>query len=126
VELHPQREQVLVVDEVDQAVAAVQVLQEAELAGRVPQGDEVFEERDLHGRVVEQHPPVPAESGLPFEEARGHRRVRTRRVVVLRHGDRHGQIRGTETDPHDIEFRFRHVRPLANGPMWARISVSLT
>ena len=29
--------------------------------------------------------------------------------------DRHGQIGRAEADPHDIEFRFRHVRPLNVG-----------
>jgi hypothetical protein len=34
---------------------------------------------------------------------------------VLGHGDGHGQIGRAEADPHDIEFRFRHVRPLSGG-----------
>ena len=46
----------------------VQVAQEAELAGRVPQRHQVLEEGHLHGRVVDQHAAVPAERGLPLQE----------------------------------------------------------
>lgn len=73
VELDPQRKEVLVVDEVDQPVLALQIAEEAELAGRVPERHQVLEEGDLHGGVVDQHAAVPAEARLLLEEVSGDR-----------------------------------------------------
>jgi hypothetical protein len=94
-----------VVDEVHQAAAFLQVAQEAEGTGRIPHGDQVFEERDLHGGVVDQHPAVPSETGLPFEEVRRHRLARSGLVVVLSQGYRQSQVRRAETHTNDVVYR---------------------
>ena len=102
VELHPQREQVLVVDEVDQPVPGLQVAQEAELAGGVAHRHEVLEEGHLHGRVVDQHPAVPPEAGLAFEEPRRAAVGRGGAGVVLGQCDREREVRRAESDADDV------------------------
>jgi hypothetical protein len=103
VELDPQREQVLVVDEIDQAAPAVQVGQETEPAGRISHRDQIFEEGHLHRRVLEQHAAMPAEPGLALQEMRGHRLGGG--GVVLGHGDRQREVGGPETHPDQVELR---------------------
>ena len=83
VKLDPQRKQRLVVHEVHEAPAGVQVGDEAVGARRVAHRDEVLEERDLHRRVVEQHAAVPAEAFLLLDEQRVERRLGRVRGVVL-------------------------------------------
>jgi hypothetical protein len=104
VEFDPQREQALVVDEVDEPAALLQVAQEAEGTGRVPHRDEVLEEGHLHRRVLDEHAAVPAEAGLPLQEQRVHRR-RSGGGVVLVHRDRQRQVRRAEADPDKVEDR---------------------
>jgi hypothetical protein len=101
VELDAQREQDLVVDELDEAVAFAQVGQEAEVADRVPHGDQVLQERHLHGGVVEQHAAMPAEGGLPLEERGGERGATG--LVPLVDGDGQRQVGRAEPDADDVE-----------------------
>lgn len=68
VELDAEREEGLLVEEVHQPALLAQVAQKAEVTGRIAHGDQVLQERDLHGRVVDQHAAVPAEARLPFQE----------------------------------------------------------
>ena len=102
VELDAQREQRLVVDEVGQPAALVQVVDEAEVAGRVALGDQILQERDLHRRVVEQHPPVPAEPGLALEEADAQGPGGVGRGLLGR-GDGEPEVGGPEADAQDVE-----------------------
>ncbi len=89
VELHPQREQRLLVQEVDQSAAFAQEAQEAVVARRIAQGHQVLEERHLHRGVVDQHAPVPAEARLAFQEQGAQTAAGAGvRVVLL---DCHGQ-----------------------------------
>jgi hypothetical protein len=106
VELDPQREEVLVVDEVDQPPLALEIAEEAELAGRVPQRHQVLEEGHLHGRVVDQHAAVPAEARLLLEEARGDRLLPADACVVLADRDRHGHIGRSEADANEVVDRW--------------------
>ncbi|CAM5549958.1 hypothetical protein STENM36S_01019 [Streptomyces tendae] len=102
VELDPQREQAFVVDEVDQPSLALQVAEEAVLAGRVPQGHQVLEEGHLHGRVVDQHAAVPAEARLLLEEAGVERLLPAGPCVVFADRDRHGDIGRSEADTDEV------------------------
>jgi hypothetical protein len=68
VELPPGGEHRLVVDEVDQAPFGLQIGEKAELARRIPHGDQILEEGHLHRGPFQQHAPVPAEGGLFVEE----------------------------------------------------------
>ncbi len=124
VELLAQREHGLVVDEVNQAVPLMQERQITEIAGRIPQGYQVLEVGYLHRGPVEEHSPMPAESGLALQERHPQRRRRGNARVVLRHGDRQRQVRRAETDSDDVpnaDVRGRrtshHTR--SSGP-WAR------
>jgi len=56
------------VDEVGEAVALGEVDQEGPGAARVAHRHQVLEERHLHRRAVEQHPAVPTEMRLLFDE----------------------------------------------------------
>lgn len=102
VELHPQREEVLVVDEVDQSALALQVAEEAEFAGRVPERHQILEEGHLHGGVVDEHAAVPAEARLLLEEVGGDRILPADFAVVLAERDRHGHIRRAEADADEV------------------------
>ncbi|MCO5556213.1 hypothetical protein L7F22_009759 [Adiantum nelumboides] len=104
VELPAGRERRAVVDEVDEPVPVVEVGQEGEAAGRVPQRDQVLEVRDLHGGVLEQHPAVPAEPLLALDEPGAHPRVGRDRRVVLEQGDGDAEVRRPEPDPHHVEY----------------------
>lgn len=102
VELDPQREEVLVVDEVDQPALALQIAEEAVLAGRVPERHQVLEEGHLHGGVVDQHAAVPAEALLLLEEVGGDGLLPADAGVVLAQRDRHGHIGGAEADSDQV------------------------
>ncbi len=106
VELHAQREEVLVVDEVDQPPLALQVTEEAELAGRIPERHQVLEEGDLHGCVVDEHAAVPAESRLLLEEVSTDRLLGATACVVLTDRDGHGHIGRPEADANEVVDRW--------------------
>lgn len=119
VELDPQREEVLVVDEVDQAALALQEAEEGVLAARVPERHQVLEEGDLHGRVVDEHAAVPAEAGLLLEEVSGDGLLPSDARIVLAQRDRHGHVRRPEADTDQIVDQWcvarkslRHVTPI--------------
>ncbi len=102
VELHAQREEVLVVDEVDQTAAALEVAEEAVFARRVAQCHQVLEEGHLHRGVVDEHAAVPAEARLLLEEVGGDRLLRSDTGVVLAECDGHGHVRGAEADADEV------------------------
>lgn len=106
VELDPEREEVLVVDEVDQPPLALQIAEEAVLAGRVPERHQVLEEGHLHGRVVDEHAPVPAEARLLLEEVSADRLLGATSCVVLADRDRHGHIGRPEADTNEVVDRW--------------------
>jgi hypothetical protein len=101
VELEPGRKDRLVVDEVGEPALALQVGEERERARRVAHRDEILEERDLHRRGVDEHPPVPAELLLAFEEADAQRPAGAPAVVLL-DGDSERQVGGPEADAHEV------------------------
>ena len=92
VELDPQREQRLVVDEVDQPARARagRRTKLKSLAGLRIVTRSLRNETWIGG-VVEQHPAVPAELRLALEEAR-------RRAALLAQRDRQGEVGGAEAD----------------------------
>jgi len=102
VELDAQREERLVVHEVDEPPLLVQESDEAVRARRIAHRDEVLEERDLHRGVVDQHPAVPAEAVLLLDERGVDRSDRLGRVVVLVDGDRQREVRRPEADAEDV------------------------
>jgi hypothetical protein len=102
VELDPEREETLAVDEVDQPPLALQVTQEAELTRRIPQCHQVLEEGHLHGRVVDQHAAVPAEARLPLEEVSSDRLLPVDACIVLAERYRHGHIGRSEADSYEV------------------------
>jgi len=102
VEFDAQREEVLVVDEVDEPALALEVAQEGVLAGGVAERHQVLEEGHLHRRVVDEHAPVPAEARLLFEEVGGHRLLTADSGVVLVECDRHGHVGGAEADSDEV------------------------
>jgi hypothetical protein len=102
VELDAQREEGLVVDEVDQPPPALEVAEEAVLAGRIPERHQVLEKGDLHGRVIDQHAPVPAEARLLLEEVSSHPLPPADACVVLVERDRHGHIGRPEADSYEV------------------------
>jgi hypothetical protein len=62
------RAECLQADEVEKTSLLMQVVDEREFALRVPLRDEILQERDLHLSSIEEHPAMPTESRLPFEE----------------------------------------------------------
>src|SRR5690606_40100202 len=85
-------------------------------------GDQVFQERDLHGGVVDQHPAMPAERLLAFEEP--DIQVWTSRSgVVLGHGDGESQIGRSESHTEEVVARplvsqhCRHTCPITVGEL---------
>lgn len=56
------------VGEVDQAIVAMEVVEEGELGARIAQGRHILDEGDLHLGTREQHAGVPRELGLLLEE----------------------------------------------------------
>lgn len=68
VELDPQREKRLRVEEVHESAALPQEAQEAEVAGRIAHRDKVLEEGHLHRGIVDEHATVPAEGRLALQE----------------------------------------------------------
>jgi hypothetical protein len=110
VELDPQGEQRLLVDEVRQPVGAVQVGQETEVTGWVPHSDQVLHEGHLHGRVIDQHSAVPAELALAFEEEAGDRLGAARALVLFGDRDRQGEVRRPEADSDHVVDGYRCVR----------------
>lgn len=107
------------VDEVDQPALALQIAQEAELAGRVSERHQVLEEGDLHGGVVDEHAAVPAEARLLLEEVGGDRILPADFAVVLAERDRHGHIGRAEAYADEVVDRWcvarknlRHVTPI--------------
>lgn len=119
VELDAQREEVLVIDEIDQPALALQVAEEAVFAGRVAERHQVLEEGHLHGRVVDQHAAVPAETRLTLEEVGGDRFLPSDACVVLAERYRHGHIGRPEADAYEVvdqrcvtRRNLRHVTPI--------------
>lgn len=101
---------------------ALQVAEEAVLAGRVPQRHQVLEEGDLHGGVVDEHAAVPAEAGLLLEEVSGDCLLPADARVVLAERDSHGHIGRSEADANEVVDRLcvtrknlRHVTPIVRG-----------
>ena len=116
-ELHPGGEEGLVVDEIDEAAALVQVGEEGVATTGVPKRDQVLGEGDLHGRTVEHHALMPAERLLLLEEA-GTDPVGRRAVgVVLLDRDREREVRRPEPDPDQVERLLRPERGLARRPL---------
>ncbi|GAA3157202.1 hypothetical protein GCM10020001_096540 [Nonomuraea salmonea] len=85
------------VDEVEQPAFLPQIAQEAELAGRITHGDQVLQERDLHGRAFDEHAAMPAEGGLFLQEDRV-----DSVTVTLFERDGQGQVGGPEADANEV------------------------
>ncbi|GAA3291495.1 hypothetical protein GCM10020295_08470 [Streptomyces cinereospinus] len=124
VELDAQREQRLLVEEVDQSAPFAQVAQEAEVTGGVAHGHQVLEERHLHRGVVDEHAAMPAEPGLPFEEQGPQPAVSVGRRAVLLKCDRQGEIGRPEADAQKVvdgirpalQCRHRFIASREGGP----------
>ena len=117
VELVARREERLVVDEVHEPVAFVQVVEEGEPAPRIAERDQVLRERDLHRRPVEQHAGMPPEALLTFHEHGPDALVIGACLVVFLDRDRQREIRRSETDTHDVEYFWTaHASPTRSVP----------
>ena len=92
-------EEGLQIDEVLQAAFAVQIVKEAEAAFRVTWRDQIFQERDLHMGVVQQHMRVPGKAGLALNE-QGILRLPCLTMFVERKGQ--GNVGGAEADADQV------------------------
>ena len=104
VEFEPGREERLVVDEIDEPAAVVQVGEEAVAAGRVAERDQVLRERDLHRGAVEQHASVPAEVRLAFDETGAQLLLWRNPFVVFLDRDGECQVRRAEPNSDDVVY----------------------
>lgn len=68
-ELQSGRKEGSQVGEVDQSTFLLEVIEESEAAAGVTEGSQVFDEGNLHPGAGNQHPRMPGELLLPFEEA---------------------------------------------------------
>ena len=91
------------VDEVDQSTLLEQIREEAVSALRIPERHQVLRKRDLHGGTVEQHPGMPRELRLLFEEPRVH--PINGRTICIVFFDSNGQreVGRTEPDADDVD-----------------------
>ena len=114
VELHPQREEGLVVHEVRQPSLLVQVADEAAVARGIARRHEILQERDLHRRVLEQHAAVPAERLLALEEHGLDHVVGARLTIVLVDREREREIGRPEADADHVVHATMAGRVLAH------------
>ncbi len=103
VEFVARGEEGLVVDEVDQSTLLEQIREEAVSALWIPERHQVLRKRDLHGGTVEQHPGMPRELRLLFEEPRVH--PINGRTICIVFFDSNGQreVGRTEPDADDVD-----------------------
>ena len=67
-EFHAFRSEGLAVNEINQAAAVMQIVNEAEAALRIADCDQVFKEADLHVGPIEEHTWVPVEFRAGFHK----------------------------------------------------------
>ena len=92
-------EEGLQVDKVLQAAFAVEVIEEAETAPWVTRRDQIFEKRDLHMGIFQQHMRVPSKAGLALNK-QGILRLPCLALFVESYGQ--GNIGGAEADADQI------------------------
>ena len=91
------------VDEVDQPPLLEQIREEAVSALWVTERHQVLRKRDLHRGTVEQHPGMPRELRLLFEEPRIHPINGCTICIVFFDSDGQREVGRTEPDADDVD-----------------------